>query len=49
MIGSIDPTFQFHKKSYAAVALVRVRGPGIIDSGYSESMNQIDESVRETE
>ena len=49
MIGSIDPTFQFHKKSYAAVALVRVRGPGIIDLGYSESMNQIDESVRETE
>src|SRR6476660_7408790 len=38
MIGSIDPTFQFHKKSYAAVALVRVRGPGIIDPGYSESM-----------
>jgi len=49
MIGSIDPTFQFHKKSYAAVALARVRGPGIIDPGYSESMNQIDESVRETE
>jgi hypothetical protein len=49
MIGSIDLTFQFHKKSYAAVALIRVRGPGIIDPGYSESMNQIDESVRETE
>ena len=49
MIGSIDPTFQFHKNSYAAVALVRIRGPGIIDPGYSESMNQIDESVRETE
>jgi len=49
MIGSIGPTSQFHNKSYAAVALVRVRGPGIIDPGYSESMNQIDESVRETE
>ena len=30
---------QFHNKSYTAVALVRVRGPGIIDSGYSESSN----------
>ena len=29
--------------------LVRVRGPGIIDPGYSESIIQIDESVRETE
>ena len=26
--GSIDPTFRFHKKSYATVAGVPVRGPG---------------------
>ena len=49
MIRSIGPTTQFHNKSYAAVALVRVRGPGIIVSGYRESMKQMNESVRETE
>src|SRR5439155_1263376 len=47
MIGSIDPTFRFHKKSYATVA-------GIVDAGSScpavQRIDELDnESVSKTE
>jgi hypothetical protein len=49
MIESIEPTVRFHKKSYATVASGCCAQAGIIDPGYSEAMNYVDESVRETE
>jgi len=39
-MGSIDPTFRLHKKSYATVAGGFWPRTGISDPGYNEAANQ---------